>query len=189
MSKKDKHTTEQPDLEAQLNENEISEDTETETQEPELSKEEQKIAELEESLAAEKDRYVRLYAEFDNYRRRTANEALELRKTASADLISSLLPVLDDFDRAMAELEKSEDKSAYEGVKLIQDKFVGVLKSKGLEAIEVQGGDKFDVNFHEAITQIPAPDKKLKGKIVDVVEKGYMLNEKILRYSKVVTGQ
>ena len=114
---------------------------------------------------------------------------MELRKTASADLISSLLPVLDDFDRAMAELEKSEDKSAYEGVKLIQDKFVGVLKSKGLEAIEVQGGDKFDVNFHEAITQIPAPDKKLKGKIVDVVEKGYMLNEKILRYSKVVTGQ
>jgi len=151
----------------------------------ELSEEEK----LKEEVEKEKDKFLRLFAEFENYKRRTSKERVELFKTASKDVMVSMLPVLDDFDRAMVEIEKTEDKSLLEGVQLISNKLRETLKSKGLEPMQIKAGDSFDADLHEAITQIPAPDKKLKGKIVDVVEKGYTLGEKIIRYPKVVTGK
>lgn len=147
------------------------------------------LAELKESLAEEKDKFVRLFAEFDNYRKRTARESIEIRKTASSEVMSALLPVLDDFDRALVELKKSEDNSAYKGVELIQSKLNNILSTRGLTEMKVKQGDAFDSEYHEAITQVPAPSKKMIGKIVDVVEKGYTLGDKVLRYPKVVTGQ
>ncbi len=147
------------------------------------------IAEMQDELQREKDRYLRLFAEFENYKKRTARERIEMFKTAGEDVINSLLPVLDDFERALKEIEKSEDDSLYKGVALIQNKLSENLKSKGLNQMEVKAGDAFDSESHEAITQIPAPNAKLKGKIIDVVEKGYTLGDKIIRYPKVVIGQ
>lgn len=144
---------------------------------------------LKDSLAEEKDKFMRLFAEFDNYRKRTSRESIEIRKTASSEVLSALLPVLDDFNRALVELKKSENDSLYEGVELIHSKLNNILTTRGLKEIEVQPGDTFNAEFHEAITQVPAPNKKLVGKIVDVVEKGYTLGDKVLRYPKVVTGQ
>ncbi len=151
----------------------------------ELSREEQ----LEEDVKAQKDKYLRLFAEFENYKRRTSKERLELFKTASQDLMQVMLPVLDDFDRALKEIKKSEDESLVQGVELISNKLRETLKSKGLEPMLVSPGDTFDADLHEAVTQIPAPDKSMKGKIVDVVEKGYTLGKKIIRFPKVVTGK
>ena len=139
-------------------------------------------------LAEEKDKFLRLFAEFENYKRRTTKERMELFKTAGQEVIQSMLPVLDDFDRAMAEIEKAKDKELSKGVGLISNKFRETLKSKGLEEVSVRAGDTFNADQHEAITQIPAPDKKLKGKIIDVIEKGYKLGDKIIRFPKVVTG-
>lgn len=147
------------------------------------------VENLKEKLAKEKDKFLRLFAEFENYKKRTTKEKLELFKTAGQDVIQSLLPVLDDFDRAWAELSKSEDKNLLKGVELIQNKLVSSLKSKGLEQILVQVSDEFDSEIHEAVTQIPAPSPELKGKIIDVLEKGYKLSDKIIRYPKVVVGQ
>lgn len=142
------------------------------------------------SLQEEKDKFLRLYAEFENYKRRTAKERIELFKTAGEEVLSALLPVVDDFDRAVKELSKnSENEPLLQGVKLIHNKLKETLKSKGLEEFEVKSGDDFNADFHEAVTQIPAPEPKLKGKIVDVIEKGYKLTDKIIRYPKVVTGQ
>jgi molecular chaperone GrpE len=135
------------------------------------------------------DKYLRLYSEFDNYRKRTSKEKLDLSKIATADLIVELLPVLDDFERAIQSVADVEDCNAVkEGVELIFNKLQGVMTKKGLKPIESIGQD-FDTDFHEAITYIPAPEDKLKGKIVDEVEKGYTLNEKVIRFSKVVIGQ
>jgi len=142
----------------------------------------------EEALAQEKDRYLRLFAEFENYKRRTSKERIELFKTASHDVMVALLPVLDDFDRALKQLEKADDPM-FEGVTLIRNKFFETLKQKGLALIETEVGASFDADQHEAITQIPAPNQEMKGKIIDVVEKGYLLGEKIIRYPKVVIGQ
>lgn len=150
----------------------------------ELSVEEQ----LTKDLATEKDKFLRLFAEFENYKRRTSKERLELFKTANQEVLQAMLPVLDDFDRAMAEIKKSEDDALVKGVELIHDKLKGTLVSKGLEEVEVRSGDAFDADFAEAITQIPAPSDKLKGKIVDVIEKGYKLGDKIIRFPKVVIG-
>lgn len=144
---------------------------------------------LQEALEKEKDRNLRLFAEFENFRKRTARERIEMFKTAGEDIMLSLLPVLDDFERALKELEKSDDDSLFTGVKLINSKLRDTLRSKGLEMIEVKSGDSFDADKHEAITKIPAPNKKLKGKIVDVVERGYTLGDKIIRYPKVVVGE
>ena len=144
---------------------------------------------LQSELDREKERFLRLYAEFENYKKRTARERIEMFKTAGEDIIISLLPVLDDFERALKELEKSEDDGLFTGVKLISNKLRETLKSKGLESIEVKPGDAFSVESHEAITQIPAPEDKLKGKVIDVVERGYTLGDKIIRYPKVVIGQ
>lgn len=144
---------------------------------------------LKEELQKEKDKFLRLFAEFENYKKRTSKERLELFKTASQEVMTALLPVLDDFDRALVEIRKTEDKNLLQGVELINNKFRETLKAKGLEQMQVNEGDAFDADIHEAITQIPAPSDDLKGKIVDVVEKGYTLGERIIRYPKVVTGQ
>lgn len=139
-------------------------------------------------LAKEKDKFLRLFAEFENFKKRTSKERMDLFKTAGQEVMVSLLPVLDDFDRALKELSKSEDKEMFKGVELINNKFKETLKNKGLEQIEVGEGDTFDAEVHDAITQIPAPNKKLKGKIIDVVEKGFKLGDRIIRHPKVVVG-
>jgi molecular chaperone GrpE len=142
----------------------------------------------EDLLAQEKDKFLRLFAEFENYKKRTSRERLELFKTANRELMSALLPVLDDFDRALSEIKKAEDDELFKGVKLISDKFKNTLEQKGLTKMEVKQGDVFDADKHQAITQIPAPKKKLKGKIIDVTEQGYMLGDVIIRFPKVVVG-
>lgn len=151
----------------------------------ELSEEEKLKLEIE----VQKDKYLRLFAEFENYKRRTSKERIELFKTAGQEVIQSLLPVLDDFDRALKEVTKSQNDEATKGVELIYNKLTDTLKAKGLEIFNVKEGDVFDADLHEAITQIPSPSPDLKGKIIDVVERGYMLGDKIIRYPKVVTGK
>ena len=150
-----------------------------------LTVEEQLNAEL----SNEKDKFLRLFAEFENYKRRTSKERVELFSTASQDVIKSLLPVLDDFDRALHEMSKHEETELSKGVELIKNKFSSTLQQKGLSVVEVKKGDTFDADDHEAVTQIPAPTKDLKGKIIDVIEKGYKLNDKVIRFPKVVIGQ
>tara|TARA_B100001939_G_scaffold53235_1_gene42473 strand:- start:7469 stop:7984 length:516 start_codon:yes stop_codon:yes gene_type:complete len=144
---------------------------------------------LEDQLKEEKDKFLRLFAEFENYKRRTAKERIELFSTASEEVMISLLPVLDDFDRASAEIEKDKDNEILKGVMLIKNKLSDCLKSKGLSLIEVNKGDGFNADYHEAVTQIPAPSKDMKGKIIDIIEKGYKLGEKVIRYPKVVIGK
>lgn len=153
--------------------------------EPQQSEQEQ----LEEQLQLEKDKFLRLFAEFENYKRRTAKERVELFKTAGEGVLKDLLPVLDDFDRALIEIHKSEDKQLTDGVTLISNKLRNTLKSKGLQEVEVAAGDTFNADHHEAVTQIPAPSDDMKGKIIDVIEKGYQLGDKTIRYPKVVIGQ
>lgn len=144
---------------------------------------------LEAELNESKDKYLRLYSEFENFRRRTSKEKLDLVSTANEGLIQALLPVLDDFERAEKSMTDDADiKSVKEGLDLIYNKFKGILEQKGVKKIEADKGSDFDVEYHEAITQIPAPEEELKGKIVDVVEKGYQLNDKVIRFAKVVTG-
>ena len=136
-----------------------------------------------------KDKHLRLFSEFENFRKRTTKERIELFKTAHQDLILDLLPVIDDFDRAMKSFEDSSDAEAIkEGVALIYNKFKTTLEKKGLKCMESEG-KAFDTGYHEAITEIPAPSDDLKSKVVDVVEKGYTLNEKVIRYAKVVVGK
>ena len=144
---------------------------------------------LEEQVKEEKDKFLRLFAEFENYKRRTAKERIELFSTASEEVMISLLPILDDFDRASAEIEKDKDNEIFKGVLLIKNKLFDSLKSKGLALIEVNKGDGFNADNHEAVTQIPAPTKDMEGKIIDVIEKGYKLGEKVIRYPKVVIGK
>ncbi|WP_144282962.1 nucleotide exchange factor GrpE [Chryseobacterium echinoideorum] len=142
----------------------------------------------EELLAVEKDRYIRLYAEFENYKKRTSKEKMEFFQYANQDMMISMLGVLDDFERAIKEIAKTGNEADLQGVELIYNKFKSKLTEKGLKAMEVRAGDSFNVDFHEAITQIPAPSEELKGKIVDIIETGYTLGEKVIRFAKVVTG-
>jgi molecular chaperone GrpE len=142
----------------------------------------------EEKYAELNDRFIRLYAEFDNFRKRSNKEKVDLISSANAGILVDLLPVLDDFDRALVEISKSGDESLVKGVELIHEKLKSTLVAKGLEEVEVKAGDAFDADFAEAITQIPAPSDKMKGKIVDVLEKGYKLGDKIIRFPKVVIG-
>ena len=152
------------------------------------SKTEKALAEANEALATEKDKFLRLFAEFENYKKRTSKERIELFKTAGQEVITSMLPVVDDFDRALKEAQKQENSADFEGFRLISNKLNETLKSKGLVAVEVNAGDTFDAEKHEAITQIPAGEDQ-SGKIIDVTEQGYQLGEKIIRYPKVVVGQ
>jgi len=160
----------------------------TENQETEKTADLAEDSFLEEQMAEQKDQYIRLFAEFENYKRRTQKEKLEFAQYANQNLMLSLLPVLDDFERALKELAKSEDDQYLKGVELIYQKFKNTLSEKGLKSIEVKAGDGFNVDFHEAITQISAPSEELKGKIVDVIETGYQLHDKVIRFAKVVTG-
>jgi molecular chaperone GrpE len=134
------------------------------------------------------DKYLRLYSEFDNFRKRSLREKIDLSRTASEEVIKELLPVLDDFDRAMSAMQATDKVEAVkEGVQLIHAKMKAVFTSKGLQEIKSIGED-FNTDFHEAITSIPAPSEELKNKVVDEIQKGYMLHDKVIRFSKVVTG-
>ncbi|KGL63552.1 nucleotide exchange factor GrpE [Polaribacter sp. Hel1_85] len=182
MSKKDKIQEEEI-----KNEQETVQVEENQEVESEVVKEEPTAEEL---IQAEKDKFLRLFAEFENYKKRTSRERIELFKTAGQEVMTSLLPVIDDFERALSHIE--EDKEAEElrkGVLLIYNKFYNTLEQKGLSKMETRQGDVFDAEYHEAITQIPAPSDDLKGKVIDCVEKGYKLGDKIIRYPKVVIGQ
>ncbi len=151
--------------------------------------EESEMEKLKAELQEQKERYLRLYAEFDNFKRRSAKERLELIQTAGKDVIISLLDVMDDFERAQKQMETSTDVPAIkEGLNLVFNKFRNNLQSKGLKVMESVNTD-FDVDKHEAITEIPAPSDQLKGKVVDEVQKGYYLNDKIIRFAKVVVGK
>ncbi len=152
------------------------------------AKADKKIDELEKKNEELNDKYLRLYSEFDNYRKRTNKEKLETLKSASAEVITDLLPVLDDFDRAMKAMEDHGiDEETKKGVELIHNKFRNLLIQKGLEPMD-SIGKEFDTDYHEAVTNIPAPSEELKGKVVDVIEKGYLLNGRIIRFAKVVVG-
>ena len=144
---------------------------------------------FEDQLKEEKDKFLRLFAEFENYKRRTAKERIELFSTASEEVMISLLPILDDFDRASVEIEKDLENETLKGVMLIKNKLFDSLKSKGLSLVDVKKGDEFNADDHEAVTQIPAPSKDMVGKIIDIIEKGYKLGEKVIRYPKVVIGK
>ena len=144
---------------------------------------------LEDQLKEGKDKFLRLFAEFENYKRRTAKERIELFSTASEEVMISLLPILDDFDRASVEIEKNLENETLKGVMLIKNKLFDSLKSKGLSLVDVKKGDEFNADDHEAVTQIPAPSKDMVGKIIDIIEKGYKLGEKVIRYPKVVIGK
>jgi molecular chaperone GrpE len=144
---------------------------------------------LKSDLEKEKDKNLRLFAEFENFRKRTSKERIELFSTASEGVMSALLPVLDDFDRALQEIEKSDDSGHLKGIILINNKLHETLKSKGLKSVGAEKGDVFNADIHEAITQIPAPTDDLKGKVIDVIEKGYLLGDKTIRFPKVVIGQ
>jgi molecular chaperone GrpE len=182
---KDKMTTENTEMDQDLNATTLeNNENEEQVNLEELSAEEQ----LTQDLANEKDKHLRLFAEFENYKRRTSKERIDLYKTANQEVLLAILPVLDDFDRAIIEIKKSEDEVLLKGVELIHDKLKSILFSKGLEEVTLKAGDLFDADFAEAITQIPAPSPNLKGKIVDVLEKGYKLGDKIIRFPKVVIG-
>lgn len=177
MSKKDK-TEEQE----KINEEVVTEETTDTEEKVELTEEEKE--------QIESDRYLRLYSEFENFRKRTQKEKIEFYKTASEDVLKALLPIIDDFERAQKANQTLEDINAVkEGFALIHDKFLKILIQKGLTEIPSAIGGKLDIERHEAITQIPAPTEEQKGKIMDEVEKGYFLNGKVIRYTKVVMGQ
>ena len=155
----------------------------------EASKNKAEEQNIDDQVKQEKDKFLRLFAEFENYKRRTAKERLELFSTASEEVMVSLLPVMDDFDRASVEIEKDKENEIFKGVLLIKNKMFYSLKSKGLNLVEVNKGDEFNPDNHEAVTQIEAPSDVMKGKIIDVIEKGYKLGEKVIRYPKVVIGK
>jgi len=177
-------TPKQEQAQEKPEENESVEETEAEEKE-----EPKKEPTAEEKLAELQDRYLRLSAEYDNFRKRTLKEKIDMQKSANANLLEALLPVADDFDRAMQSVDEAKDIEAVkEGLRLIWGKFNGFLNQQGIKEIEALKKD-FDTDLHEAITKIPVPSKKLKGKVVDVVQKGYLLNDKVLRFSKVVIGE
>lgn len=147
-----------------------------------------RIEELEQELSESKDKFLRLFAEFDNFKKRTAKERIDFRATAGMDALQAFLPVMDDFDRAKKVAENEDNNEEFsEGVKLVYQKLKSVLTSKGIKVME-STGETFDPELHEAITEIPAPTEDMKGKIIDTIEQGYYLNDKIIRYARVVVG-
>ncbi len=169
-----------------LNEQHQGLDQEVETEEKQVEQEPLETLQLQ--LAELNDKYLRLQAEFDNYRKRTMKEKVDMMKSAGVKLIEDLLPVVDDFDRGMEVIEKSEDVATKEGILLIYNKLKDFLKRNELQEIEAIGS-VFDLDKHEAITKIPAPSEDLKGKVVDCVQKGYVLNDRVIRFAKVVVGE
>ena len=191
--KADKQQDKETKVEETLNQEEAQEELEqqepAEEAEEEEKEEPKKEPTAEEKLAELQDRYLRLSAEYDNFRKRTLKEKIDLQKSANAVLLEALLPVADDFDRAIQSVDEAKDIEALkEGMKLISGKFSGFLNQQGVKEIEAVNKE-FDTDLHEAITKIPAPSKKLKGKVVDVIQTGYFLNDKVLRFSKVVIGE
>ncbi len=189
----DKQQNKKIEGEEPVNQDQVQQEVEQEETAEEPEAEEQKEPEkeptAEEKLAELQDRYLRLSAEYDNFRKRTLKEKIDLQKSANEKLLEALLPVADDFDRAMQSVDEATDiKAVKEGMMLISGKFTGFLNQQGIKEIEAVHKE-FDTDLHEAITKIPAPSKKLKGKVVDVIQKGYYLNEKVLRFSKVVIGE
>lgn len=170
-----------------VNENDNPSVEQKETIEPAETNEE--MIKLEKELEEQKDKYIRLFAEFENFKRRTSKENIELRQTAGKEVIASLLDVLDDMDRAEKQMQESEEEKALkEGILLIFNKFRKILESKGLKSIETLNTD-FDVEKDEAVSEVPVEDEKLKGKVVAEVQKGYLLNDKLIRFAKVVVGK
>ena len=159
------------------------------TKKTRISKSSSQLRDLKDEIALEKEKYLRLFAEFENFKKRTAKERLDLFKTANQEVITSLIPVLDDFKRAVLQIEKDLKEFDKKGIELIYNKFNDSLKSNGLEETKVEVGDVFNPDLHEAISQIKATNENQKGKIIDVIELGYKLGEKIIRYPKVVVGQ
>jgi molecular chaperone GrpE len=172
------------------NENPVNETEQTDnTSTNEEQKAEETPITLEQELAEAKDKYLRLYSDFENYKRRTSKERMEWMMTANKEVLVALIPVLDDFERASKAIEKATEVTAVkEGVELVSHKLKTILNSKGLKEME-STNKPFDSDFHEAITNIPAPSEELKGKVVDTVEKGYLLNERVIRFAKVVVGE
>lgn len=168
-----------------LNDVTIDEGNTVDEAEAEMSTEER----LSQELQQEKEKFLRLFAEFENYKKRTSKERMELFKTAGQEVIVSMLPVLDDFERALKDFNDEKDDVHVQGITLINNKLNETLKQKGLAPTETQVGDTFNADLHEAITQIPAPSDDMRGKIIDIIEKGYTLGDKIIRYPKVVIGQ
>jgi molecular chaperone GrpE len=191
MSKKE---DKQAEVEQEVPNNEVVNDQtddqaqDSETEEDVVDETQKEIDALKDEVRKEKDNFLRLFAEFENYKKRTARERIELFSTANKELMTVLLPILDDFERGLKEIEKSSEQAQFEGMQLIYNKFKNTLGQKGLKEVEVKQGDVFDAEIHEAISQIPSPSKKLKGKIIDVVEKGYRLGETTIRFPKVVLG-
>lgn len=177
--------------EVTLEQDQATEQQETPSETEEAAAPEEALSELDQlkaDVAEAKDKYIRLYSEFENFRRRTAKEKIELIGSANKDLMADMIPVVDDFERALKALEAKPDlDAAIEGMDLIYNKFQKSLENKGLKKMEIEKGHDFDADLQEAITQIPAGDE-LAGKVVDVVENGYFLNEKVVRFAKVVTG-
>ncbi len=166
---------------------ENSETTENVSDQAQAPLQEAPLEKLQTELAEQKDKFIRLYSEFENFRRRTAKEKLELIQSANEQLIKTLLPVVDDFDRAEKSYKDKNEKEL-EGFFLIHNKFKKILEQAGVKLMEIKTGSDFNADFHEAITQVPAPAEELKGKIVDVIESGYLLNDKVIRFAKVVVG-
>ncbi len=192
MAKKKEKTREKETCE-ELPSEELEKEEVLNNQEEEIADAEEKVSGKDElTLALEKaaelnDKYLRLQAEFDNYRKRTLKEKMEMTKTAGENIIIDILPVMDDFERAMTTLDSTDEiKAVKEGLHLIYNKFEGFLKQKGVHAIATDG--EFNTELHEAVTQIPAPSEEQKGRIMDCIQRGYVLNEKVIRHSKVVVG-
>lgn len=166
----------------------VNEEAEVQAEET-VEEEKDPVAQLESEKRELQDKYVRLYSEFENYRRRTARESIDLRQQAAKDLIFDLLPIIDDFERGLDVIKKSEStESLAVGVELIYNKFKGILEKKGLKPMNSKETD-FDPELHEALTKMPAPSKKMKGKVFDEIEKGYLLHDKVLRHAKVVVAE
>lgn len=194
MSKKDKDNIKEEDKmeDVSFENNDEINDESVEVKKPKRKwkkkSDKEKLAELEEKCEEMNDKYLRLYSEFDNYRKRTNKERINILKTASQDIMVELLPVLDDFDRGLQSMnDNNAEEESIKGVELIYNKLFSLLKQKGLEPMDSISKD-FDTDYHEAITNIPAPTDDLKGKVVDVIQKGYLLNGKIIRFAKVVIG-
>ena len=184
-----KNQTEEEELPMEINVDDVTENDNTVDQEVSAEDSKSEIEKLKAELSEQKDKYIRLFAEFDNYKRRTSKEAIEQRQTAGKEVIISMLDILDDMDRAEQQLQESGgDKSIKDGVVLVFDKFRKNLQSKGLKQIETLHSE-FDVEKDEAVSEIEVADKKLKGKVVAELQKGYFLNDKLIRFAKVVVGK
>ncbi len=176
-----------PELQTDNQENTLQSETSGQQEQPASENLINQLEALQSSYNEVNDRYLRLFSEFDNYRKRTLKEKIELSKTASADIIKALLPIVDDFERAIGNFPENESNSHLEGIRLIYNNLKRMLEQQGLEEIKAQG-ETFDTDFHEAVTHVPAPEDHLKGKVLEVIKKGYSLQGKIIRFAQVIVG-